>query len=90
MADLFLFSYERNFIMSLTDDTQTDIIEAFSSISKYSDDLWNIHTPYFEGIVTQIYPTELQFNLTQLILRFAFIDFKRFFVFVVAFFSSKF
>ena len=29
-ADLFLFCYERDFIMSLSDNNRTDIIEAFN------------------------------------------------------------
>ena len=41
---------------------QTDIIEAFNSISRYFDDLLNIDNPYFEQMVGQIYPTELQLN----------------------------
>ena len=32
-ADLFLFCYERDFILSLSDNNQTDIIEAFNSTS---------------------------------------------------------
>ena len=62
VADLFLFRYERNFMLSLSDNNQTDIIEAFSSTSRYSDDLLNIDNPYFEQMVGQIYPTELQLN----------------------------
>ena len=31
VADLFLFCYERNFMLSLADNNQTDIIEAFNS-----------------------------------------------------------
>ena len=38
------------------------IIEAFNSNSRYSDDLLNIDNPYFEQMVGQIYPTELQLN----------------------------
>ena len=41
---------------------QTDIIEAFNSTSRYLDDLLNINNPYFEQMVGQIYPTELQLN----------------------------
>ena len=29
VADLFLFCYERDFMLSLSDNNQTDIIEAF-------------------------------------------------------------
>ena len=46
----------------LSDDNQTDIIEAFKSTSRYLDDLLNIDNAYFEGMVNQIYPPELQLN----------------------------
>ena len=62
VADLFLFCYERDFILSLSDNNQTDIIEAFNSTSRYFDGLLNIDNPYFEQMVGQIYPTELQLN----------------------------
>ena len=58
----FLFFYERDFLLSLSDNNQTDIIEAFNSTSGYLDDLLNIDNPYFEQMVGQIYPTELQLN----------------------------
>ena len=47
---------------SLSDDNQADITEAFNSTSRYLDDLPNIDNPYFEGMVNQIYPPELQLN----------------------------
>ena len=62
VADLFLFCYERDFMLSLSDNNQTDIIEAFNSASRYLDDLLNIDNPYFEQMVGQIYLTELQLN----------------------------
>ena len=62
VADLFLFCYERDFMLSLSYNNQTDIIEAFNSTSRYFDDLLNIYNPYFEQMVGQIYPTELQLN----------------------------
>ena len=49
-------------MLSLSDNNQTDIIEAFNSTSRYVDDLLNIDNPYFEQMVGQIYPTELQLN----------------------------
>ena len=49
-------------MLSLSDNNQTDSIEAFNSISRYLDDLLNIDNPYFEQMVGQIYPTELQLN----------------------------
>ena len=62
VADLFLFCYERDFMLSLSDNNQTDIIEAFNSNSRYLDELLNIDNPYFEQMVGQIYSTELQLN----------------------------
>ena len=47
-------------MLSLSDNNQTDIIEAFISTSRYY--LLNIDNPYFEQKVGQIYPTELQLN----------------------------
>ena len=64
VADLFLFCYERNYMNSLSDDNQAYIIEAFNSTSRYLDDLLNIDNPYFEGMVNQIYPPELQLHKT--------------------------
>ena len=48
--------------MSLSDNNQTDVIEAFNSTSRYLDDLLNIDNPYFEQMVGQIYPTKLKLN----------------------------
>ena len=49
-------------MLSLSDNNQADIIEAFNSTSRYLDDLLNIDNPYFEQMVGQINPTELQLN----------------------------
>ena len=62
VADLFLFCYIRDFMKDLSNDNQADIIEVFYSTSRYLDDLLNINNPYFEGMVNQIYPPELQLN----------------------------
>ena len=62
VAVFFFYCYERDFMLSLSDNNQTDIIEAFNSASRYLDDLLNIDNLYFEQIVGQIYPTELQLN----------------------------
>ena len=39
VADLFLFCYERDFMLSLSDDNQSEFIEAFKSTSRYLEDL---------------------------------------------------
>ena len=62
VADLFLFGYERDFMLSLSDNNQTDTIEAFNSTSRYLDNLHNIDTPYSEKMVGQIYPSDHQLN----------------------------
>ena len=62
VADLFLFWNERDFMMSLSDDKQADVIDAFNTTSRYLDDILNINNVYFENMVSQIYPSELQLN----------------------------
>ena len=62
VADLFLFCYERDFMMSLSDDKQADIMDAFNTISRHLDDILNINNVYFDNMVSQIYPSELQLH----------------------------
>ena len=59
VADLFLFCYERDFIMSLPEEKQFKVIEALSSTSRHLDDCLNIDKNYFDGLISQIYPPEL-------------------------------
>ena len=61
-ANLFLFCYERDFMLSLSDDNQSEVIEAFNSTSRYLDDLLNIDNIFFDSMVNHIYPSELQLN----------------------------
>ena len=49
VADLFLFCYERDCMMSLFGDKDAETIDAYSSTSRYLEDL------YFDGMVNQIY-----------------------------------
>ena len=62
VAGLFLFCYEKYFMMSLSDDKQANIIDAFKTTSRYLDDILNINDVYFDNRVSQIYPSELQLN----------------------------
>ena len=59
VADLLMFCYERNFMMFLSEEKQSEVIEAFSSTSRYLDDLLNIYDNYFDGLITQFYLSEL-------------------------------
>ena len=57
VADLFLFCYERDFMLSLSGDNQPDVIEAFSSTSRYLDDLLHIDSNFVDSMVNRIYPS---------------------------------
>ena len=62
VAVFFLFCYEKDFMMSLSNDKQDDIIGAFNTTSRYLDDILNIDNVYFDTIVSQIYPSQLKLN----------------------------
>ena len=49
-------------MMSLSDDKQADVIDGFNTTSRYLDDILNINNVYFDNMVSQIYPSELQLN----------------------------
>ena len=49
-------------MMALSDDKQADIIDAFNTSSRYLKDIFNIDNVYFDTMVSQIYPSELQLN----------------------------
>ena len=59
VADLFLFCYEWDFMMSLSDDEQTENIDTFNTSSRHLDDILNINNIYLANTVSQIYPAEL-------------------------------
>ena len=50
--------------MSLSDDKQADVIDAFYTISRYLDDILNLNNVYFDKMVSQIFPIELKLNKT--------------------------
>ena len=62
VADLVLFCYEMDFLLSLSEDNQSGVIKAFNSTSRYLDDLLNIDNNFFDSMVNRIYPSELQLN----------------------------
>ena len=47
-------------MMSLSDDKQADIVGASNTTSRYLDDNLSIDNVYFDNMVNQIYPSELQ------------------------------
>ena len=62
VADLFLFRYERDCMLSLSEDNQQDVIEAFCSTSRYLNDLMNIDNNFFDSMVNHIYTSKFQLN----------------------------
>ena len=60
---VFLFWYEKDFMMSHSDDKHADFFfEAFNTTSRYLYDILNINNIYFDNMVRKIYPAELQLN----------------------------
>ena len=62
VADLFLYCYERDFMLKLNPNTEADIINAFNKTSRYLDDILNLDNPHFETMFMSIYPKELTLN----------------------------
>ena len=59
VADVLMFGYERDLMMSLSDDKQADIMNAYYTTSRHLDDILNINNVYFDTTISQIYPSEL-------------------------------
>ena len=49
-------------MMSLSDDKQADLIDAFNTTSIYLGAILIINNVYFDTMVSQIYPSELQIH----------------------------
>ena len=48
--------------MSLYDDKQAGVKDAFNTTSRYLDDILNNNNVYFDNMVSKIYHSELQLN----------------------------
>ena len=62
IADLFLYCYERDFMLNLDKNSQADVITAFNNTSRYLDDILNLDNPFFDSLISSIYPNELKLN----------------------------
>ena len=49
-------------MLFLSENNQSDVIEAFNSTSRYLDDLLNIDNNFFDNMVNRIYSSEHQLN----------------------------
>ena len=62
IADLFLFCYERDFMLNLSKSNHIDLVQKFNRTSRYIDDILNMDNPYFEQYIHTIYRKELILN----------------------------
>ena len=59
LANLYLFSYESDFMMKLMKDKKLHLARKFNFTFRYIDDLISFHNPKFKDYISQIYPKEL-------------------------------
>ena len=84
IADLSLFCYEWDFLMSPSNDKQADIIDPFNTIFRHLDDILNINNVCYDNMVRQILPfrapTKYGLNLRykSCVFRLAFVHFYRY------------
>ena len=60
LADIFLYSYEVEFIQSLLSTGKKKIASQFNFTYRYIDDVLSINNPDFENYLDQMYPAELE------------------------------
>ena len=64
LADIFLFSYEAEFIRSLLSTGRRQVASLFNFTYRYIDDVLSINSPEFENYLGQMYPVELEIKDT--------------------------
>ena len=64
LADLFLYSYEWEFLQKLVKDKKIHEARAFNFTYKYIDDVLSINNSRFAEFVSLIYPPELEVKET--------------------------
>ena len=64
LADIFLYSYEAEFIQSLLSDGRKQLESRFNFTYRYIDDVLSINNPEFENCLGQMCPIELEINDT--------------------------
>ena len=60
LADIFLYSYEADFIQSLLSTGKKHLASRFNLTYRYIDDVLSINNPEFKHYLGQIYPAELE------------------------------
>ena len=64
LADLFLYSYEAEFIQKLLKDGNKQLARKFNFSSRYIDDVLSLNNDKFINYVHKIYPGELEIKDT--------------------------
>ena len=64
LADIFLYSYEADFIQSLLSTGKKHLASRFNLTYRYIDDVLSINNPEFENYLGQMYPVELEIKDT--------------------------
>ena len=64
LADIFLYSYETEFIQSLLSTGKKQLASRFNFTYRYIDDVLSINNPEFENYMGQMYPGELEIKDT--------------------------
>ena len=64
LDDIFLYSYEAEFIQSLLSTERKQLASQFNFTYRYIDDVLSINNPEFENYLGQMYPVELEINDT--------------------------
>ena len=64
LADIFLYSYEADFIQSLLSTGKKQLASRFNLTYRYIDDVLSITNPEFENYLGQMYPAELEIKDT--------------------------
>ena len=65
LADLFLYSYEAEFVQKLLRDKNKRLAVSFNHTYRYIDDVLSINNHNFHNYVHMIYPEELEIKDTQ-------------------------
>ena len=64
LADLFLYSYEANFIQNLLVHKKKNIAQSFNFTYRYIDDVLSLSNSNFDKYLNSIYPAELEIKNT--------------------------
>ena len=60
LSDIFLYSYEAEFMQSLLSAGQKQLASQFNFLYRYIDDVLSINYPGFDNYIGQMYPAELE------------------------------